>query len=98
MALGLCYPGTRDEIPRNPKIGRRACMSEGENVTRHSRRNFLIASATTAAIPLVARSHRGEAAPLQPVPNPRDPIKIALKINDRERHVSLDVRTTLLDA
>jgi len=72
-------------------------MSEGENAKRHSRRKFLMVSASTAALPLVGRSGRIEAAPLQPVPNPRDPVRFVLKINDREQPVSLDVRTTLLD-
>src|SRR5262245_11422107 len=64
----------------------------------HSRRNFLMATATTAAAPLIARSLNTEAAPASVREfDPRDPLSLTLRINDRDHRVALDVRTTLLD-
>jgi len=58
-----------------------------------------MATASTVAAPVIARSLAAEAAPVHTTaPNPRDPYSVALKINGHEHHVSLDVRTTLLDA
>ena|SRR5437899_534138 len=65
----------------------------------HSRRNFLMATASTAAAPVIARTLSAEAAPAPATQTgPRDPVSLLLKINDREHRVALDVRTTLLDA
>jgi xanthine dehydrogenase YagT iron-sulfur-binding subunit len=65
----------------------------------HSRRNFLMATASTAAAPVIARTLAAEAAPAPSTQaGPRDPLSLLLKINDREHRVALDVRTTLLDA
>ena len=65
----------------------------------HSRRNFLMATASTAAAPVIARTLSAEAAPAPLTQTgPRDPVSLLLKINDREHRVALDVRTTLLDA
>jgi len=67
--------------------------------SRHSRRNFLMATASTAAAPVIARTLTAEAAPTPSRPaDPREPVNLTLKINDREHRVALDVRTTLLDA
>ena len=64
-----------------------------------SRRNFLMATASTAALPIIAESIHAEAAtPAQQVKDTRDPTPITLKINGREHRLGLDVRTTLLDA
>ena len=64
-----------------------------------SRRNFLMATASTAAAPVFARTLRAEAAPapVQQI-NPREPVNLTLRINDRDHRVTLDVRTSLLDA
>src|SRR5437867_965209 len=63
------------------------------------RRKFLMASVSTAAAPVFARSMTADAAPArQQGRNARDPLDLTLKINGRERRVALDVRTTLLDA
>ena len=64
----------------------------------HSRRNFLMATASTAALPIIAESIGAEAAtPAQQVKDTRDPTPITLKINGREHRLGVDVRTTLLD-
>jgi xanthine dehydrogenase YagT iron-sulfur-binding subunit len=63
-----------------------------------SRRNFLLATASTTAAPVIARTLSADAAPLPSKIDPRDPISLALEINGREHRLSLDVRTTLLDA
>jgi xanthine dehydrogenase YagT iron-sulfur-binding subunit len=58
-----------------------------------------MAAASTAAAPFVARGLIAEtAAAPQPTKDPRDPTNVTLKINGREHRLSLDVRTTLLDA
>src|SRR5207248_8228808 len=60
------------------------------------RRRFLKGSATmsVAAGTLVA-----ERAPAQAPPrNPRDPVKDTLNVNGQRLSLSLDIRTTLLDA
>ena len=71
----------------------------GGRIARHSRRNFLLATASTAAAPVFARTLTAEAAPTPPrQANPREPVNLTLKINDRDHRVALDMRTTLLDA
>jgi len=57
-----------------------------------------MATATTAAAPMIARSLTAEAAPASArQASPREPFNMTLRINDREHRVALDVRTTLLD-
>src|SRR5258705_1187811 len=69
------------------------CMAPG-----HSRRNFLRATLSTAAMPVIARSISAEAAPTGTLEtDPRLPINLRLKINDQDHRVAVDVRTTLLD-
>jgi len=65
-----------------------------------SRRNFLGATASSAAVPLFARALAPEAAAAQAlrVRDSRDPIPLTLSINGHEHRVALDPRTTLLDA
>jgi xanthine dehydrogenase YagT iron-sulfur-binding subunit len=65
----------------------------------HSRRNFLMATASTATAPVIARALTAEAAPARPREvDPRDQVGLALNVNGREHRLSLDIRTTLLDA
>ncbi|MBV9259833.1 MAG: 2Fe-2S iron-sulfur cluster binding domain-containing protein [Pseudolabrys sp.] len=62
-----------------------------------SRRNFLATSAaSTMSVALLDRGARAAPTPAQA--NPREPLKLTLKINGRDRELSLDPRTTLLDA
>jgi len=77
----------------------RVDQRDAKSRREQSRRNFLMATASTAAAPVIARTLSAEAAPapLRQM-EPRDPINLLLKINDREHRVALDVRTTLLDA
>jgi len=76
-----------------------ASMTESSTTKGHSRRNFLLATASTAAIPVIARTSSAEAAPLSGSGNdPRAAVNLELRINGRDHRVSLDVRTTLLDA
>jgi xanthine dehydrogenase YagT iron-sulfur-binding subunit len=55
-------------------------------------------SASTAAVPLIARGAGAEGTTRQRPRNVRDPVNLALEINGREQRLSVDVRTTLLDA
>jgi xanthine dehydrogenase YagT iron-sulfur-binding subunit len=73
-------------------------MSDVNGRSGQSRRNFLLATASTTAAPVIARTLSADAAPLPRETDPRDPISLALTINGREHRLSLDVRTTLLDA
>jgi xanthine dehydrogenase YagT iron-sulfur-binding subunit len=69
--------------------------SEG---SRHSRRNFLMATASTAAAPVVARAIPAQAEPARPaIVDGHAPVDLMLEVNDKDRRVALDVRTTLLD-
>jgi xanthine dehydrogenase YagT iron-sulfur-binding subunit len=64
-----------------------------------SRRNFLGATASSAAVPVIARTLRAEAAPApERGRSVRDPIDVKLIINNRDYRLALDVRTTVLDA
>jgi xanthine dehydrogenase YagT iron-sulfur-binding subunit len=64
-----------------------------------SRRNFLMATASTAAVPLVARTRTAGAVPARTQPGDlRASVLLNLQINDRDHRLSVDVRTTLLDA
>ena len=73
-------------------------MSDQTKTPGFSRRNFLSASATSAALPLVADAfnHRAKAdlagAPVSPL------VPITLLVNGQRQDLALDVRTTLLDA
>ena len=62
-----------------------------------SRRGLLGASASVAAVPLMAAAP----APAQPAPSPADPrrpVDVTLTVNGQPHQLVLDVRTTLLDA
>ncbi len=63
-----------------------------------SRRNFLVASASTVAAPAFARTPdadlRGARAQAA---DPRAPVAMTLDVNGRAQRVALDARTTLLD-
>jgi xanthine dehydrogenase YagT iron-sulfur-binding subunit len=66
--------------------------------TRWNRRNFLASTMiSTASVALLDRSARG-ATPSAAAANPRDPLKVTAQINGQRHQLSLDVRTTLLDA
>jgi xanthine dehydrogenase YagT iron-sulfur-binding subunit len=76
-------------------------ISPTENAAmRHSRRNFLMATASSVAAPVFARSLTADAAaaPTLRQTNGRALSSVTLKVNDREHQLGLDVRTTLLDA
>ena len=61
-----------------------------------SRRGLLGASASVVAAPL-AMAAPVPAPPPAPA-DPRRPVNVVLNVNGREHHLTLDVRTTLLDA
>jgi xanthine dehydrogenase YagT iron-sulfur-binding subunit len=64
-----------------------------------SRRAFVMAAASTAAAPVMARSLIAEAAAARAQNGaPDDPANLTLEINETEHRLSVDVRTTLLDA
>jgi xanthine dehydrogenase YagT iron-sulfur-binding subunit len=63
----------------------------------YSRRNFLAAAATT---PLVARAFEPDRANAQSrsLKDPRDPANLSFEVNGQRHRLSVDMRTTLLDA
>jgi len=64
-----------------------------------SRRRFLSATASTAALPLVGAGAASQASAQTPAPpDPLAPVDMHLSINGETHRVGLDVRTTLLDA
>ena len=74
-------------------------MTEDSATKGHSRRNFLMATASTAAVPIIARTISAEAASASASDNdPRAAVNLGLRINGRDHRIGLDVRTTLLDA
>jgi xanthine dehydrogenase YagT iron-sulfur-binding subunit len=56
-----------------------------------------MATASTAVVPVVARTMSVNAAPAREI-DLRDPVELNLKVNGRDHRVTSDVRTTLLDA
>jgi xanthine dehydrogenase YagT iron-sulfur-binding subunit len=68
--------------------------------SRHgaSRRHFLVASVSTAAAPVLAQALAADAASAPAPSRLGDPANLTLTINGRDHPVSLDLRTTLLDA
>jgi xanthine dehydrogenase YagT iron-sulfur-binding subunit len=65
---------------------------------RTSRRGFLIATASSAALPAVARTLSSESARGNEVRDSGEAVNVSLRINGKEQRVSIDLRTTLLDA
>ena len=73
--------------------------SDDERPASVSRRRFLGATATTAALPLVGAGAMGPAsAQAAPPPDTQAPVDMRLSINGGTHRLGLDVRTTLLDA
>ncbi len=55
-------------------------------------------TASSAAGPVIARAFTGEARAQTAARNPREPVNIRLDVNGHVHDLSLDIRTTLLDA
>src|SRR5215831_5529061 len=63
-----------------------------------NRRTFITAAAGTAvAVPLTARAAAVPASPASPQ-DPSLPVSLTLRINGEDRALTIDARTTLLDA
>ena len=64
----------------------------------HSRRNFLMVTASTAIVPALGPAANAQVAARDVNPSAAsDPVGFVLEINKRQHRVALDVRTTLLD-
>jgi xanthine dehydrogenase YagT iron-sulfur-binding subunit len=77
-----------------------ATREASEDAKRHgwSRRNFLTTTvASTMTLTLLDRQ-RAESAPAPAKSDALTPMDVSLRVNGRERRLSLDGRTTLLDA
>jgi xanthine dehydrogenase YagT iron-sulfur-binding subunit len=67
--------------------------------TGSSRRQFLVAGASTVAAPAFARTPNADLRNARAqATDPRAPVAMTLNINGRDERVALDARTTLLDA
>jgi xanthine dehydrogenase YagT iron-sulfur-binding subunit len=77
------------------KRGRSAAPQGGVD-----RRDFLAATVSTAATPLLARGLQPQAASAESgrVRDPRAPFDLVLRVNGTDHRLALDSRTTLLDA
>src|SRR5262245_45565186 len=75
------------------------CQSDKSPRHAHSRRNFLMVTASTAVVPALGRTADAQGAARDVNPSAAsDPVSFVLAINERQHRVALDVRTTLLDA
>jgi xanthine dehydrogenase YagT iron-sulfur-binding subunit len=63
-----------------------------------NRRNFLAATATGASLPLVSKASAQMAPSDAAKPDPRAPVAVTLRVNGRDHPLTIDSRTTLLDA
>jgi xanthine dehydrogenase YagT iron-sulfur-binding subunit len=66
--------------------------------SKTSRRSFLVATASSAALPAVSRAASAKSLRAQDPRHVSAPVGLALRVNGNERLVALDIRTTLLDA
>jgi len=62
------------------------------------RRNFLVGTVSTAATPLLTRTGQPSAASSAGGPSPGAPVDLLLRVNGSDHRLTLDSRTTLLDA
>ena len=70
----------------------------GSAAPKTSRRNFLVATASSAALPAVSRVASAKTVRAQDPRHASAPVGLALRVNGNEHLVPLDIRTTLLDA
>ena len=75
------------QTPRN--------FSQDRSPSQPSRRSFLLATASSAAIPVLARA--GDAGPQSSIARPSSLADVALSINGSQHRLSVDTRTSLLD-
>jgi xanthine dehydrogenase YagT iron-sulfur-binding subunit len=75
-----------------------AQTADPASLPRTSRRRFLLATASSAALPAFARSLTSETVHGKKFNDSAETANISLRVNGKEHRVSLDVRTTLLDA
>ena len=74
-------------------------MAKNDDAAGFNRRNFLRASASGAALPLVAERFGTPAQAAVPPKDNKSPlVPMTLKINGQTHELALDVRTSLLDA
>jgi xanthine dehydrogenase YagT iron-sulfur-binding subunit len=65
---------------------------------RTSRRTFLMATASSAALPVIARTVSSESAHAKEFRDSGGTANVSLRVNGKEHRVAVDVGTTLLDA
>ena len=73
-------------------------MAAHDSTPGTTRRKFLMATASSAAVPAVARTLSSEPARTEGFQNPGEAVNLSVRVNGKEHRVSLDIRATLLDA
>lgn len=70
-----------------------------QGISGFDRRKFIAGAAGTAMAPLVARAAGASSDPARvPGPDASLPVKVTLRVNGSDKPLSIDARTTLLDA
>src|SRR4051794_27012671 len=85
-------PGTSLQIIGFPKIPNAKCASVEENLSmsdEHSRRAFLLATASTATLPVLARANIADTPPSAVSARNRGLVDLALNINERDHILAL---------
>jgi xanthine dehydrogenase YagT iron-sulfur-binding subunit len=62
-----------------------------------NRRTFIAGAAGTAVVPLATKA-AGQATSVAPVQDPSSPVNVTLRVNGASRPLTIDARTTVLDA
>src|SRR5580704_18105599 len=72
--------------------------SDSKKPSGFNRRAFIAAAAGTAVAPLAARAATDAAAGSPPAQDPSLPVNLTLQVNGGSKPLTLDARTTVLDA
>jgi xanthine dehydrogenase YagT iron-sulfur-binding subunit len=73
-------------------------MSDNSSSGGFDRRSFITAAAGTAMMPMTARAAVSAENPAAGSQNPASPVNVTLRVNGEIKSLSIDARTTLLDA
>jgi xanthine dehydrogenase YagT iron-sulfur-binding subunit len=72
--------------------------SDSHTASGFDRRSFIAGAAGTAVMPLAAKAAGGAVTGTAPVQNSSSPVEVTLRVNGTNKPLTIDSRTTLLDA
>jgi xanthine dehydrogenase YagT iron-sulfur-binding subunit len=72
--------------------------TDPRNLSGFNRRSFMAGAAGSAMIPLIARAVTPAASATPPTPDLSLPVDVTLRVNGEDKSLSIDARTTVLDA